>query len=550
VKSAFGRADSGQVPLTRRHLGAITGAAALVATIPNVLDPALAGAAATSPDRKHKPKHKHKHHKPKPKPKPKPKVGAVEHLLRRATYGATPAQVTQVRNEGIEVWLDKQLAPGKIADPAINKLMALPDWSSLTLNSWQVRQRYAGQFGTWDVMQDLVEAHIARAAWSNRQLFEVMVDFWSNHFNVTCPSSDVWDNRHLFDRDVIRKYSLGKFSDMLMAVGKSPAMLQYLGNAQSNAANGNDPNENWGRELLELHTVGVTAGYKQTDVHNSALILSGLTVEPDGGEFIYAPWMHYVGKVKVMGFSATNHDADAGEALAMSYLSYLAHHPSTARHLATKLAIRFVSDTPPASLVTKLAATYLKNKTAIAPVLKQLFLSHEFAASVDQKVRRPFEDMIATIRALRIEPPKYGTQGIEELYYLSTSTGQPPLAWAPPNGYPDVAGAWASSSSTLAKWNLHLTLASEAYPNNALLTYTPLGNLLPPSLPKTYSALVLDIGATLNVPTLNSTQIAGICQYFGVKPTQAPVSTDAFLQSWGLPTVFAMILDSSHQAER
>jgi uncharacterized protein (DUF1800 family) len=148
--------------------------------------------------------------------------GDIQHLLRRTTYGATPELVHEVTHRGASAWLDDQLHPNRINDAEMDRL--LKRWPSLRWNTWQARQHL--QFGDWDIMFDLVDAHIARAIWSKRQLVEIMVDFWSNHLNVTCPSSDVWDNRHLFDREVIRKHALGSFSDMLCATGKAPAMLQ------------------------------------------------------------------------------------------------------------------------------------------------------------------------------------------------------------------------------------------------------------------------------------------------------------------------------------
>jgi uncharacterized protein (DUF1800 family) len=512
------------VPLTRRHFGALTGAAVLATTAPSGFDAAWAG-----------PEHvKHPTHHKRAKP------SAVAHLLRRATYGATPELTRQVEKQGTTAWLEDQLHPGRVHDAAMTEL--LKRWPSLRWKTWQVHEKLSG--GAWDVMFDLVDAHIARAIWSNRQLLELMVDFWSNHLNVTCPSSDVWDSRHLFDSEVIRKYALGSFSDMLCATGRAPAMLNYLGNAQSTGA---APNENWGRELLELHTVGLNAGYSQKDVHNSALILTGLSIEPNGGEFEYAPWMHYVGHVKVMGFSAPNKYATKGESVAMDYLRYLAHHPSTAKHIATKLAVRFVSDDPPASLIDRLAATYRRNGTAITPVLRQLFTSREFLESHNAKVRTPYEDFIATARVLRIHPPHTGTVGIRDLQYMTSTVGQPPLGWHAPNGYADTAAAWASTSATLGKWNLHMSLAGEWWPND--VRYTKLLTLVGKPLPTTYGHLVERLAAQLNVPKLNATQIAAVTEFLGAKPRAPLASTDGAL-NWQLPYVVALILDSSHQAER
>jgi uncharacterized protein (DUF1800 family) len=512
------------VSLTRRGFGALTGAAAVAVAAPGGASVAWAG---TEHDKLHRAARK-------------PSLSAVEHLLRRTTYGATPELVLEVERQGAASWLNDQLHPAQLHDTAMDKL--LTRWPSLQWNTWQARKYL--QFGAWDIMFDVVDAHIARAIWSKRQLFEIMVDFWSNHLNVTCPSSDVWDNRHLFDQDVIRRYALGSFSDMLCATGKAPAMLQYLGNAASTGA---DPNENWGRELLELHTVGVNAGYSQIDVDNSARILTGLSIEPDSGEYIYAPWMHYVGHVKVLGFSSPNSTASKGESVAMDYLRYLAHHPDTARQLATKLAVRFVSDDPPKSLVNRLAATYLHHDTRITPVLQVLFASNEFYASRDAKVRTPYEDFIATLRVLQIRPEHAGTDGIRDLQWMTSGVGQPPLGWHAPNGYADTAAAWASTSATLGKWNTHMSLAAQWWPDK--LRYTKLSDFVPSPLPKTYAQLIDDLAARLNVPALNPTQLGAVAEFVGHHPGDVLVSTDEVL-GWRLPYVVALILDSSHQAER
>jgi uncharacterized protein (DUF1800 family) len=508
------------VPLTRRRLGALTGATVLAGSAPTVLDSAWAAPAISS--------------------KKTPRYGGIAHLLRRTTYGATPALVHEVHKRGAEAWLEDQLHPHRVRDTEMDHL--LKRWPSLERNTWQTRKHLS--IGAWDTMFDLVDAHIARAIWSKRQLFEIMVDFWSNHLNVTCPSSDVWDSRHVFDREVIRKHALGSFSEMLCATGRSPAMLNYLGNAQST---GKAPNENWGRELLELHTVGLGAKYSQKDVHNSALILSGLSVEPDSGAFLWAPWMHYVGHVKVLGFSSPNRSAAKGEAVAMDYLRYLAHHPDTARHLATKLATRFVSDTPPHALVTRLAATYRHHGTQIVPVLRELFASKEFAHAHGKKVRTPYEDFIATARVLRIRPPAHGTEGIRDLQWMTGSVGQPPMGWHAPNGYPDTAAAWSSTSATLGRWNAHISLAAQWWPTK--LRYTKLATLVPKPLPKTYGHLIDGLVAALNVPALNVTQRAALTHFVGHKPSDRLVATDEAV-GWRLPYLVALILDSSRQAER
>jgi uncharacterized protein (DUF1800 family) len=460
----------------------------------------------------------------------------VLHLVRRATYGPTPELLATVRRMGREQWLDKQLHPGQIDDSASGLVKRWPrlNWSSATVHG-------ALKIGSWDVMFDLVQAHIARAAWSERQLFEVMVDFWSNHLNVTCPSSDVWSTRHLFDSQVIRKHALGRFSDMLAASARHPAMLLYLDNANSTSK---APNENYARELLELHTVGLI--YSEADVKAAARLLTGLSVDRATSSYAYNPVLHATGPVKILGWSHANGSAN-GEDAALAYVRYLAHHPATARRIARKLAVHFVSDDPSASLVTRLAKIYLAKDTDIRPVLRALFLSPEFARSAGQKVRRPFEDLVATVRALGLRPPKGGTEGMLQLYWVSSELGQPPLGWTPPNGYPDVAAAWTSAGGTLAKWNSHLGLAAGWWPND--LRHPELSARLRPRNPKTHGQLVDAAAAGLGLPRPTPAVRTAICRFLEKQPSDKLHKTDEAM-TWRLPYVFGLLLDSPAFATR
>lgn len=379
------------------------------------------------------------------------------HLLRRFTFGPVPADLADVKAHGLDAWFEAQLNPTAIADPTVDGLAA--GYPLLKLSIAGVRGAVTN--GAWDAMLQLGQFTLARQVWSRRQLAEVMVEFWSNHFNVACPSSDVWDNRHDYDR-VIRAGALGKVSDLLRAVARTPAMLRYLSNALSDKK---AVNENYGRELLELHTVGVAAGYTETDVRNSAYILTGRTVDASGS-FVYDATRHWTGPVTVFGFTDPN--ATNGLAVGDAYLTYLATHPATARTIARKLAVRFVCDDPPASLVDRLAAAYLANGTAIVPVLRTLVRSVEFWAALGQKTRRPLENLVAAVRTLAITPGGATVKAVGDLYWATQQAGQAPLAWPPPNGYPDVDAAWQSTSAVLYAWNQHQALAA-GYPTG--LTY-------------------------------------------------------------------------------
>ncbi|GIF64438.1 hypothetical protein Ais01nite_24730 [Asanoa ishikariensis] len=374
----------------------------------------------------------------------------ILHLLRRATFGPTRVLVDAAGKTGIDEWLEQQLNPGKVDDPVATKAMTA--FPTVSMSTAQIRRTVKD--GDFQAQFELGQATIARQMWSSRQLFEVMVDFWSNHLNVTNPFDGGWDVRTSYDNDVIRKHALGKFSDMLKASARHPAMLRYLDNAASDRRS---VNENYGRELLELHTVGIDGGYNEKDVRNSAYIMTGRTVTDDG-QFRYAADRHWVDSVKVLGFKDKNPSRSKGLDVGEKYLKYLATHPSTAKNIARKLAVRFVCDAPPNGLVQRLADTYLENGTAIAPVLRVLFRSQEFWIATGMKTRRPLENFVATARALGVAPGSDTRAGVEGLYFMTQRFGNAPMAWVPPNGYPDVAAAWRSAHATLSLWNAHRAL--------------------------------------------------------------------------------------------
>ncbi len=280
----------------------------------------------------------------------------------------------EVRRIGIGAWLDRQLAPESIDDGAVEAAVQAR-WPRLALSEAEAMARLSPF--SWDLMFELQRATLLRMACSQRQLQEVMVDMWSNHLNVTCPSDKVWATRHAYDL-AIRLHALGSFRELLRASATSPAMLHYLDNADST---GDAPNEDYGRELLELHTVGVGAGYSEAEVRMSALALTGFTV--------YDARRHYVGPLRVLDWGSDNVSAAGGLAVGLDYLDHLARHPATARRIATLLATRFVCDTPPGALVDRLAAAYTAHDTAIVPVLRTLFASPEFWSCLGQKLRRP-----------------------------------------------------------------------------------------------------------------------------------------------------------------
>jgi uncharacterized protein (DUF1800 family) len=459
------------------------------------------------------------------------------HLLRRATYGPTQASLRSIRRRGANAWLEQQLDPASIRDHVVDDLIAAR-YPHLSLSA---AKAYATLGGSWDLMFDLGQAAILRAAWSERQLLEVMVDFWSNHLNVTNPSDNVWWSRHDYDRRVIRRFALGKFSQMLKASATHPAMMMYLNNAASTKDN---PNENYGRELLELHSLGVDGGYDEEDMRQSTLVMTGFGISWETGEFEYHKENHHVGPVSVVGWSSANGSAKRGHDVGLRYVDYLAHHPSTAVRIATKLCRRFVSDDPPAALVDRLAQTYLDHDTDITPVLRQLFRSKAFKGAQGTKVRRPFEDVVATLRILGIKPDKHGTDGLQGLYWMIESLSHAPYAWTQPDGYPDVATSWTSAGGTLNSWNTHVSLAAHWWPKTLRLPDLK-ETVLPGHLPDTYGELVDAVAKKLVFRKLAPSHRDAVLTFLG-KTGDSPVAKGDAAVTWRLPYLVALILDSPY----
>lgn len=400
---------------------------------------------------------------------------SVRHLVRRTTFGPTPELVDEVQAKGVDAWIGEQLDPTSIDDGEADQV-----WGQFPATGMSPAEIQATvERFSWAAMTEYGRATLGRQIWSRRQLFEVMADFWANHLNVSTPGAGGWDTAPSYHNDVIRQHALGSFTDMLLAAGRHPAMLRYLNNDSSTKES---VNENLGRELLELHTVGVGSGYTEDDVRNSAYTLTGRTVvgqdDEEGrqeGSFVYDAGRHWTGEVRVLDFQHANASAEEGLEVGNAYLRYLASHPATARTIAHKLAVRFVSDDPPDVLVDRLASAYTDSETQIVPVLETLFRSGEFWAAVGQKTRRPLENVVATARVLGVRPGDDTTGALEAVYWWLGNAGHRPLAWPAPNGYPDVAVAWRSAGGLLEVWNAHRRLVRQR-PEGA--NYTPATELV------------------------------------------------------------------------
>jgi uncharacterized protein (DUF1800 family) len=457
------------------------------------------------------------------------------HLLRRATFGPTLVDVVSVKQMGIDAWLERQFNAVAVADPLLDPILAA--YPTIAMTADQIRATLKA--GDGKAMTELGRATLARQMWSSRQLFEVMVDFWSNHLNVTNPFDGGWDTRTEYDNDVIRANALGSFRDMLFASAKSPAMMRYLDNASSQKRS---VNENYGRELLELHTLGRDSGYTEVDVRQSAYILTGRTVN-NNGQFYYDSTRHFTGEVKVLDFTDANADPKDGFNLGERYLAFLTTHPATAKRIAFKLARYFVCDDPPATLVDRLAQSYLDNDTAIIPMLRTLFSSVEFWMSTGLKVRTPLENVVATARIVGVTPGAKTTDGIDAMYYLTDRLGNAPLAWGPPDGYPQVAEAWGSAHSTLGMWNAHRSIVLGGAKG---LTY-PKPESFVGLEPGTIDAYLDTISQRLVHQTILIDHKASLCTYLG-SAGDTPV-TDVRLGG-KVDYLVPLVLDSVYHALR
>ena len=379
---------------------------------------------------------------------PQVSTDPIHHLLNRLTWGPRPEEIERARQLGIAAFVDEQLHPERIDDSVVEtKLQQIP------ILFMDRRTLYSLMNFEERVYRALIEGMITRAVFSRRQLLERIVEFWSDHFNIPTGEGDNTPDLVLFQRDTIRRHALGNFRDLLIATAKSPAMLVYLDNFVNIAGH---PNENYARELLELHTLGVDGGYTETDVKEVARAFTGWTIHNKTATgFYFNEEDHDKGSKTVLG-----HRLPSGRGIedGLHVLSLLANHPTTAQFISHKLCIRFVSDTPPQSLVDELTQVWLASDGDIKQILNHLFLSPAFQAATGQKLRRPLDFFIGALRATgtQISADWRGQEFLEQL-------GQVPYGWQPPNGYPDVASAWMSTNGLLARWNIAMALTHEAY---------------------------------------------------------------------------------------
>jgi len=441
----------------------------------------------------------------------------VRHALNRITFGPRDGDVERVQSIGLQKYIEQQLHPERIADSGMAP--RLDGLKSITMSTREISQTFEApvlearraqkqeakadadpdapkmpspvQQRANSVLVELGEQKILRAVYSERQLQEVLTDFWFNHFNVDARKGRDRFMLTEYEREVIRPHVLGSFRDLLGATAKSPAMLFYLDNWMSVDPNGPHPvqtppryvrgpfggrmvvpgtprqpadkknapkglNENYGRELLELHTLGVDGGYTQKDVTEVARAFTGWTIENprQGGGFVFRQQVHDMGQKVVLGHMIK---AGGGESDGEQVLDIVARHPSTARFIATKLARRFVSDTPPQSLVDRAAKKFLDSGGDLREVTRTILLSPEFlgADAVNAKAKTPFEFLVSALRAngSDVRDARPFVRTMQEL-------GMPLYQCQPPTGYKDTADAWINTGALVARMDVAVRLSA------------------------------------------------------------------------------------------
>jgi uncharacterized protein (DUF1800 family) len=465
--------------------------------------------------------------------------------LNRFGTGFTQRALTQLRAAGSpEAWLARQLNPASIPEAA--KVAAVDNWFAPLRRSWVEKAETNAGTGkkAWEYGNDLGNWSILRRIYSERAVLETMTDFWSSLLHIPVGHDRAWLYRYDYDA-TIRKHALGTFEDLLVECSLHPAMRVYLDNWKSVR---NKPNENQGRELLELHTVGRSAGYTEAMVKSSAIILSGHTVDwGKSYEPRYDTNAHTTGPVEVLGFTHANASAD-GQAVTQAYLKYLAHHPATARRIATKLAVQFVSDSPSNALVDTLAAVYTSSGTNISAVLTALSSHPEFLTSSGLKVRTPVADLVATARVLAVDvqAPVSGSSWANAANYIHGADRL--FSWPRPDGPPLTGAAWSAASRLFASYGMHQNLAGGWWPKEAATYRTHVSWLPTPSL--RFDAYVdhlsrLWLGKPADARLLKvATQAVTGPEKWAIVTASTTVNSKHGLAGWLFPKLVSALLDT------
>jgi len=403
-------------------------------------------------------------------------IDLVSHALNRLTFGPRPWDYQRTRKLGdtgqaaFAAFLDQQLAPEKIDDPAAEN----------AVRHFEVLQEPLGELFEYQdkhLLDALVRSTVLRAVFSERQLYEVMVNFWSDHFNIDPSKGDAKWLKVADDRDVIRAHALGKFPAMLRASALSPAMLWYLDGRVNKKANDADkPNENYARELMELHTLGVHGGYTQKDVMEVARCLTGWGVQEVGrsklnlGSVEFKPFQHDRGEKVILGHvipaipkKAKPEEIERlGRAELDTVLGIVGLHPATAKFIATKLCQRFIADDPPAATVSTVAEKFIASGGDIPTTLRALFATDAFRTTRGTKLKRPFHFIVSALRATHAT-----TDAGRAVQDYLLRMGHAPFHYPTPDGYPEEAAPWLGT--LLWRWNFAVGLANNSLDNETKL---------------------------------------------------------------------------------
>jgi uncharacterized protein (DUF1800 family) len=447
----------------------------------------------------------------------------IVHALDRLAFGARPGDLERVGALGVAAWIALQLEPEGLPDEPVERRLAA--YPSLGMSIPELYRAYprpiqAGPTpgaGAMDpragperrpgrIAVELAAARLVRAVWSERQLQEVLVDVWLNHFNVYAGKGAVRWMVGAYEREAIRPHALGRFHDLLVATARHPAMLFYLDNWLSvrdgvvplrgpRAGRRLGPNENYARELLELHTLGVDGGYSQQDVVEVARCFTGWTLARplEQGRFVFRPELHDRGAKRVLGHLIP---PGGGEEDGLRVLELLARHPATARTVAARLARRLVADDPPPGVVDRGARAYLETDGDIRSVVRAIVTSPEFwsDAAFRAKLKKPLELVASAARAVGLEPSAddRGLAGLA-LARAVAAMGERLYGAEPPTGHPEGARAWLAPGSLAPRMNFALALAGGRLPGVDL----DLHRLIEPAGGASAEAIVDRLGSSL-----------------------------------------------------
>ena len=395
------------------------------------------------------------------------------HVLARTAYGADTWTVARIEALGVDGYLDEQLTPAGIADPEVDAFAAARPTLEMDFHDLLLGYPTGGPTAAIPLI-NLIEMKLLRSIHTRRQLEQVLVDFWFDHFSVYGADNVTIHDVTPYERDAIRPHVLGRFEDMLRAVARSPAMLYYLDNYLSSRegyvllGEVRGLNENYARELLELHTVGVDRGYDQNDVIEVARALTGWTIGPpaltgpDG--FLFVLDAHDQGAKSIMG--QLQIPPGGGEQDGHDVITYLAAHPNTADFLCTKLVARFVDETPPPAAVAACASAYRASGGDLRATTRAVLFSPEFrdTARAGTKVKRPLHFLASLIRALDIDiegvevdvpdPQNPRVSLLDLLAFFADLLGEPPYLARPPTGFPDESEHWANAGGLITRLQL------------------------------------------------------------------------------------------------